>query len=168
MSEHDISPDPSVSAEEERERVLQAVIAHAVAQEVRFSSVTPKERVAWWKWGLSGALFGVAVMLLVLPPWWTLTEPPPTLAPGDLERGVRATLFLTAQQVEAFRMERSRLPANAAELGPPVEGVRYVRTDNRLFQLVAFRPNGLALVYDSSRPEPGFEAIAGPWLRPDP
>ena len=44
-----------------------------------------------------------------------------------------------------------------------IPGIRFVRSNNRVYQLVAARPNGRALVYDSARPDPEFEDVENGW-----
>ena len=109
----------------------------------------------------------LAAYVGVAPPPWVAGEPPLQVPPAALERGVVAALYLQAQQIEVFRIRNGRLPRSLAELPVRVPGVLFVRSNNRLYQLVAARPDGRALVYDSANPEPVFEQIADGW-NPEP
>ena len=103
-------------------------------------------------------------MIGVWPPGLLVPEPPPTLTEQDAIVGLRVTLLLQAQQIEAFRVAEERLPASLEEAGPAFDGVRYVRSGNRLYQLVAYRPDGEPLIFDSASPAPEFQALARTWL----
>jgi len=80
-------------------------------------------------------------------------------------RSIRNALLLQAQQVDAYRIRSQRLPNSLDELPETLPGIRYVRSGNRTFQLIAYEADGNAVVYDSSNPAPEFEAMGATWLR---
>ena len=74
-----------------------------------------------------------------------------------------AALQLQARQIEVFRARHGRLPRTLDEVPVRIPGIRFVRSNGRVYQLVAARPNGRALVYDSARPDPEFEDVENGW-----
>lgn len=152
------------SSEEDREAVLAEALAHAATQEAQYRQPLPEtRRTGRWKAPLAFVVFGLSAVLLAFPPPWLTGDPPPTLTQGDRERGVRAALYLQAQQVEAFRVKRGRLPGSLEELDEPIPGIAFVRSNNRVFQLVTPDPAGGNLIYDSTRPTEDFRSAAGAW-----
>ena len=108
-----------------------------------------------------GVLVALAAWLSASPPAWLRGDPPAAPTVQDQARGLRAHLFLQAQQIEAFRLREGRLPASLDEVPGAAGDLRYVRSNNRVYQLVA--SDGRAtVVYDSARPDPAF-AQAAPW-----
>ncbi len=165
--------DPSktfVSREEERQRVLAEALAHASAQDEAFRQ--PSEQVqptGRWKTPLALVLLLLAAVVAAFPPSVLTPGARPELRQSDLAQGARATLYLEAQQIEAFRLMRGHLPASLEELPDRIPGVVFIRSNNRVYQLVTRRPNGSNLVYDSAHPAPGFAMAAAGWaLAADP
>ncbi|MFQ5537172.1 MAG: hypothetical protein ACE5GJ_06935 [Gemmatimonadota bacterium] len=153
-----------VSRVEERERLLAEALAHVTAQDLQYSETPLEERrPAIWKGVLALLLLAAAAYAAVLPPAWLPRPPVPAVTQGDREIGVRAALFLQAQAVEGFRVRELRLPGSLEEVGRALPDITFVRSNNRVYQLVARRPNGRPLVYDSAHPDPGFEAVGGSW-----
>ena len=72
-------------------------------------------------------------------------------------------LLLQAQQVEAFRVRSQRLPNSLEELPATLPGVRYARSGNRAYQLIAYERDGNAIVYDSANPAPSFRVFMSVW-----
>ena len=70
---------------------------------------------------------------------------------------------LFADQVEAFRARSQRLPNSLDEVTFRLPGVRFVRSSNRLYQLIAYTRAGDAVLYDSSSPAREFESITPAW-----
>jgi len=139
------------STPEERARLVAAALAHAEALDDRYRppNTVPPPR---WKGPLASALLIVAGIVAVQPPA-LITPPPRPGVPSDARAlGARASLALQASEVEALRVLNQRLPT-PEELGPPVPGVRYVRSNDRVYQLVTFGPDGRALVLDSTEPD---------------
>jgi hypothetical protein len=159
-----------VSDAEERARLLAETMAHATAQDAEYRRIPmdPGRRTSVWKGLTSTALVMAALLLLLAPPGWLTGPPLPSLTPLDLERGLRAVLFLQAEEIEAFHFREGRLPRSLGELDRPFPGLRYVRSNNRVYQLVALRPDGTVLVYDSAHPTPQARGLARRWLREPP
>ncbi len=157
-------PILETSPEEEREHLLAEALAHANAQEEAFRRpMLEAERTGRWKTPLSILIFLFAGYVAVSPPSWVVPAAAPILDRGTLERGARAALYLQAREIEAYRVLRGRLPVSLDELPARVSGVRFIRSDNRVFQLVGRRPDGSSLVYDSAHPAPDFASVAAGW-----
>ncbi len=73
-------------------------------------------------------------------------------------------LLLQAEQIEAFRVDRLRLPNSLDELDGRLPGVRFVRSGSRAYQLIAYEADGTAIVYDSAHPAAEFEALDSGWV----
>ncbi len=112
-------------------------------------------------------IFSIAALLVLLPPSFVVPAPTGELRDSDRRRGVVLSLLLQAEQIEAFRAREQALPRSLADVEVRLPGVRYVRSSNRLFQLIAYTEDGVAVVYDSSAPSPEFESAAPAW-RPGP
>lgn len=144
--------------------MLAEVLADASAQDEAFGRpAVGRRRTDRWKASLAVLLLVLAAYLGAAPPSWITPGPAPMLRPRDVDRGTQAALYLEAQQIDAFRVTHGRLPYTLDELAERVPGVVFIRSDNRLYQLVARRPDGSPLVYDSARPAPGFAAAAAAW-----
>ena len=46
-------------------------------------------------------------------------------------------------------------------------GIAYTRSGNRAFQLMAYGPNGDAIIYDSANPLPAFRPLGDAWSAPE-
>jgi hypothetical protein len=157
-------PDHRISRVEDRERLLAEAMAHAEEQEAHYRlPMEPRRREPLWKWAVALLLFVVAGSLALGPPALLRGPRPAAVTPGERERGIRAALYLQAQQVEAFRLQRGRLPSSLAEVSVRLPGMEYVRSDSRTYQLVVRRPDGGTVVYDSAVPRRGFAGLAAPW-----
>ena len=88
-----------------------------------------------------------------------MPDPPAFLTSDDQLYGARVTLLFQAQQIEAFRTRAQRLPNSLGDVAVQFAGVRFLKSSNRLYQLIAYTPDGGAVVYDSAAPDPEFEAI---------
>jgi len=153
-----------VSKVEERERLLAQTMAHAEALDAQFRVVPAGDRSSGaWKSPLALLLFLLAGAVAVVPPSWVAGPPPPSIQEQDLERGLRASIYLQAVQVEAFRARTGRLPEDLAEFPTPAPGLRLVRSNTRVFQISGRRPGGDMMVYDSAHPDPEFAAAAAGW-----
>jgi hypothetical protein len=104
-----------------------------------------------------------ATIVAVVPPAWVLPDPPARITPSARVEGIRSALLLQAQQVDAFRARQQRLPTALSELPERLPGIRYVRSGNRTYQLVAYGPEGNAILYDSTDPTPEFERVVPGW-----
>ncbi len=165
-----VPPQPDetrVSDPSERDRLLAATLADAAMRDARYSQapVDPSGAPTLWKWLLSLVVLATAAWVLAFPPAWLVGPPLPALSPPDVERGLEASLFLQAVEVEVFRHREGRLPRTLDEVGgegPP--GIAYVRSGNRAYQLVARRPDGTAVVWDSAHEVPARSRLARRWL----
>ncbi len=148
---------------EQRERLLQAALVHAEMQEAVYRIPTPERRSRRIKSGIAAAILLLAAFVAVRPPGILVPPPPPTLSEAERDHGLRVALLLQAQEVEAFRVTNGRLPASTAELDVRWPGIRLLRSNNRLYQLVVYGPDEEPVVYDSAAPEPEFETLARAW-----
>jgi hypothetical protein len=157
-------PDPPVhriSRAEERERLVAEALAHAELQEAQYRLAPPEAPRDAWMLPVALMFLGMAGILSLTQPRWLTGDPLPSVTVDERERGLLAVLYLEAQQIEVFRLREGRLPASLDELPVQFPGIRFVRSNNRVYQLVAHRPEGGTLVYDSSHPATGVGAA--PW-----
>lgn len=157
-------PVHRISRVEDRARVLAEALAHVEVQDAQYRlPMEPAERQPRWKPVAAVALFFLAGYLAFFPPVILTGARPGSVPAGERARGVRAALFLQAQQIEAYRLEHGQLPQSLQEVRVRFPGMEFVRSNSRVFQLVARRPDGEPIVYDSARPAPGVAALAIPW-----
>ena len=160
----DPKPEPPVhriSRVEDRDRILAEALAHAEAQDSQYKVLPPSEPVrGQWKTPVAVAAFVVAAWIGLFPPGWLAGRDAPRPTTGDLDRGLRAAVFLEAQQVEVFRLREGRLPTHLSELPAQFADLILVRSNNRVYQIRGRRTDGVLVVYDSSHPSPAFEAAA--------
>ena len=155
------TPVHRISRVEDRERILAAAMAHAEAQDSQYKVLPPSEPVRGrWKAPVAAATFVLAAWIGLFPPGWLAAQDAPRPTPGDRDRGLRAAVFLQAQQVEVFRLREGRRPAHLSELAAQLPDLILVRSNNRVYQIRGRRPDGALIVYDSSLPSPAFEAAA--------
>lgn len=157
-----------VSSPEMRDRLLAQALAHAEMQDARYRvPYADPRRAGRWKGVAATLLFLVAATMAVAPPQWVLPESPAEISPAQRSRGIREALLLQAEQIEAFRIRTRRLPDSLAELRSRLDGIRYVRSGNRAYQLIAYEAGGDPVVYDSSNPSPQFGSLSPNmgWIR---
>jgi hypothetical protein len=153
-----------VSTPEARARLLAEALAHAEHKEARYRvPLTDTRRAARWKALVSGVLFVLAGGVAVAPPRWVRPEPAAQFNAAARARGTRMALLLQAQQVEAFRVRSQRLPEDLGELPSTLPGMRYARSGNRSYQLIAYERDGNAIVFDSANPAPAFRILMSAW-----
>lgn len=153
-----------LSREEERDRILAETLEHVTARDAAFRRLSPEvERPAPWKVPLALLFLLTAAYVAASPPAWLTPAPAPELAAAALERGARAALFLQAQEIDAYRALHGDLPASLEELPARFPDVRFVRSDNHVYQLVTRGSDGSNLVYDSAHPGPAFATALGAW-----
>jgi len=161
-------PDPTVptiSRVEDRERILAEALAHADAQEAQYRVLPAADPVRGrWKIAVASLLLALAAWVALSPPAWVTGPAAPRPTEGDLERGLRAAIYLQVQQVEAYRLREGRVPSHLSELPVHLPGLTLVRSNNRVYQIRGLRPDGVPVVYDSARPSPAFEAAAAGWI----
>jgi hypothetical protein len=152
-----------VSRVEERDRLLGAVVQNADARDTEFRSRRPEpRRRASWAYGLAFAVLAIAARVAIAPPAFLQDGPPPVAAAEDLLRGTESRLLLQAWQVEVFRVREGRLPDSLPQVRALLPGIRYVRSDARVYQLVARGPDGEPVIYDSALPGGGLAATLNP------
>lgn len=160
-------PEELLSAADQRADLLAATVAHAVDRDSRYRGAPspPRAPTPWWTWGASLTLLLLAGLAALAPPRWVAGPPLPSVSPQELERGVHATLVLQAAAVEAYRAREGTLPPTLDESGVTFPEIRYVRSNSRVFQLVATGPDGRPVVWDPADPPlPGRE-LARRWSR---
>ena len=169
MTTDDLDPKSDrVSSPEDRARLVAETLAHAVAQEAQYSQRVPVAvRGGGGRTAAALVLFALAAVIGVAPPAWLSGAPPRVVPSQSREEGAVAALYIPAQAVEAHRTRTGTLPATLEETGVVVPGVRFVRSNNRVYQLVTAQPGGTALVYDSSRPDPRFTQMGDGWFQED-
>lgn len=165
MTNDQPQPDaPRRSPEEARDRLVAEAVAHSAALEAQYREpMAPEGPPSVWKVLVALLIAATAAYVAARPPALLTPGTPPVLRAGELERGARAALYLQAQQIEAFRLREGRLPRSLDEVGARVPDVAFVRSNNRVYQLVTSRPDGSNLVYDSARPSPAFAAVTSGW-----
>ena len=151
-----------ISKVEDRERLLAQAMAHAEAQEAQYKVIPADAPLRGrWKSPLAWGVFCLAAVVALFPPGWLAGRPAPTPTAGEWDRGVRAAVYLQAQQVEAFRLREGRLPDTLDELPAQIPGLAFVKSNNRVYQIRARRLDGTLVVYDSALPSTAFSAAAG-------
>lgn len=158
-------PTHRISRVEDRERLLAEALAHAEALEEQYK-VLPADPAPTgrWKAPVASAVVVVALVVALVPPMWMSGREAPRLTAEEVDRGLRASMFLMAHQVEAFRAREGRLPDHLSDLPATLPGLAFVRSNNRVYQIRGRRADGTVEIYDSSHPSPAFMAAA-PWTR---
>jgi hypothetical protein len=152
-------PVIDLTSTEDRETILAEALAHTALLEAQYKQpLIDEKRTGRWKAPLAIIVFFLSGYLLAFPPGWVAGEALPEASVSAREQGMRAALYVQAQQVEAFRVRRGRLPASMDELQATLPGISLVRSNNRVFQLVTPSVDGSQVIYDSSRPTDEFEA----------
>lgn len=144
------------SSPEERDRLVAEALAHAEARDLSYrppASAPPMR----WKGAAASAGMLLGAVLLIAPPAWLRGEPAPSVPREARELGALMTLHIQALEIEAYRQRYQRLPDRLDDLGAELPGLRFVRSNDRVYQLVAYGPDGRAVVYDSTHPAPELE-----------
>jgi hypothetical protein len=144
-----------------RDRLLAQALAHAELQDARYrvpyADLRPAGR---WKALVAAGLVLVAGIFAAAPPSWVRPDPPAQLDAAARARALRRALLLQSQQVDAYRVRYQQLPESLDELPQRIPGLRYLRSGNRAYQIIAYEQDGNAIVYDSSSPSPEFGRLA--------
>ena len=139
MSDRGQDPvDPSGQVSDESERV-RAIAAFLRDQEERAQGAlrgeARRERIRRIRrTSLIMTWIGVAYVWVGTPGWLTVAPPPEPTVEEESD-ALRFNVFLQTQRVEAYRMERGRLPYVLDEAGPRFRGMEYRRRDNRLYEI---------------------------------
>jgi hypothetical protein len=153
-----------ISSPEIRSRLLAEALAHAEHKDARYRVPFPETPTAGrWKAVVALLILLVAGVVSLAPPGWAAPDPPAPLTAAERLRSLRVALLLQAEQVEAFRVREQRLPVTLEEVAAAFPGVRYVRSGTRSYQLIAYLPDGSAVVYDSTSPASAFAALEPAW-----
>jgi hypothetical protein len=106
----------------------------------------------------------LAGYLAQLPPSWLAGPGLPRVADTNRGAGAVAALTLQAEQIRVYQLRNGSLPATLEVMPAYHSGLRYVRSNNRVFQLLAPRPGGGVILYDAARPQERFKAAAAKLL----
>lgn len=150
--------------QEERDRLLAAALSHVHMQEAIYRVPTESGTSRRWKGLIASFVLVAAVFVAGLPPAFLVPEAPTTLSVEERMRGLRVSLLVQAEQIEAFRVRENRLPDSLSEVRSALPGIRFVKSNDRLYQLVAYMPDGEPVVYDSAFPDAVFADVAGSWV----
>ena len=148
---------------EERDRILSAALAQVEMQEAIYRVPTETGMADRGKGTIALLLMLMALFVSVRPPALVIPEPPAQLVKADQIYGTRVALLLQVQQIEAYRIREQRLPESLGEVAVVLPGVRFVKSNSRLYQLIAYTPEGVTVVYDSASPASDFERISRNW-----
>lgn len=151
-----VEPERYVSEEQERARALAEVLRDQTerAEALRRSEERQSRRHRARRGALVATWVVVAYVWLATPSWLRVEQPPvPTVA--EEARSLRLNVFLQSQAIEAYRMERGRLPYVLQEAGPPFRGMDYRRRDSRSYELQG-RSERVILRYHSEQPALDF------------
>jgi len=159
-----IDPERFVSEEHERVRALADVLRDQAerAEAARLNEARRLRRARVRRGSLVGTWVAVAYVWLATPSWLTV-EPPPLPTVAEEARSLRLNVFLQSQAIEAYRLERGRLPWVLQEAGPPFRGMEYRRSDSRTYELHA-RTDRVLLRYNSQQPSLDFVGDAADLL----
>jgi hypothetical protein len=152
------------STPEERDRLLAAAFAHSEMQEAIYRVPVATGRVGRIKAGIASVILLLAAAVAVAPPGVVVPPAPPQISAEDRLRGIRLGLLLQAEQVEAYRARTQELPETLADLPFVLPNIRFVRSSERLYQLIGYTDRGEAVVYDSSVPAPAFARLRPSWV----
>lgn len=145
------SPEPAryVSAELERARALAEVLRDQEerAESARQTEERKDKRHRFRRGSLIATWLAAAYVWIATPAWLTVQPAPPPTAEEEAQ-ALRVNVFLQSQAIEAYRIERGRLPYVLQEAGPPFRGMEYRRVDSRSYELQG-RSDRVLLRYSS-------------------
>jgi len=146
-----IDPERFVSDESERARAVADFLRDqedraqgAVRGGVRREHIRRIRRttvIATW--------LGIAYVWVATPGWLTVQPPPPQPIEAE-STSLRWNVFLQSQRIEAYRLERGRLPYVLDEAGPRFRGMEYRRRNSRMYELTG-RSSRVELRYESEQ-----------------
>ena len=124
-----------LSDERERQRAIEKVLRDQAHRQM-LRDVASRGRRPSLAFRIVARTLAVAALVAWLIPVPGLQpEIPFPLPPAEEETGLRLTTWVQAQQVEAFRQRRGRLPDVLRETGEPLTGMTYERVDAHTYQL---------------------------------
>ena len=137
MSENELRPpdryDPS--EEKDRLRALDDVMRDQALREVLRGVAYRRPRASLRAHVAATVLAMIALVTWLLPVPGLQPDIPFPILPADEHAGLRFATYIQAQQVEAFRQTRGRLPDVLQETGEPLPGMTYERLDARTYRL---------------------------------
>ncbi len=139
-----------LSDDAERAALLTAVLRSQALNAIRWDTEPPRRTSTPVKVA-AAILVLLAGWLWISPPGWLQPAPPPPVSPQVQEAGLRLAMYIQAQQIEAFRLRRGRLPDVLWETGEPLPGMIYQRLNAREYRLTGFT-EAMALTYRSTEP----------------
>lgn len=164
QSPPDVETLRQVSPEQERARALAEVLRDQAARvEAAREAEARRARHLRVRRGMLVATWAVVAYFWLFAPSWTdirPPEPPPIAAEAQ---ALRLNVFLQSQAIEAYRLERGRLPYVLQEAGPPFQGMEYLRRDSRTYELRG-NSDRVRLRYRSEQPALDFVGAAADLL----
>jgi hypothetical protein len=125
----------SMSDEQERQRAIAEVLRDQARREVLREIAYRNSGASLGMRLVTFVLVVAALVVWLVPfPGFGPTIPFP-LARQEEETALRLATWVQAQQVEAFRQQRGRLPDVLREAGEPLPGMTYVRIDAGSYRL---------------------------------
>jgi hypothetical protein len=159
-----VDPVRYVSEEQERARVLAEVLRdHALRADVARHTEGRRERRRRVRRGVLVVTWMAVAYVWIATPSWLRVEAPPEATVAEEARSLRVNVFLQTQAIEAYRMERGRLPYVLQEAGPPFRGMEYWRRDSRSYDLQG-RSDRVILRYTSQESPFSFVGTAADFL----
>jgi hypothetical protein len=145
------APKPYVSEGDERARALAAVMRDQEGRaDAELVADARRQRRTRWRRRSLVALWLVIAYVWVGSPSWLSIEPPPEPTFSQEAQALRLAMFFQSQAIEAYRLERGRLPYVLQEAGPPFPGMEYRRKDSRSYELLG-TSDRLRLDYQSEQ-----------------
>ena len=133
-----VEEQQKLSSNSERASALAAVMRHealkAEAAEAAYRPPLSPRRIALSYMGLALST-ALAFWIWFFPPGWVQRSPVPVPTLEQDEASLRLVMFLQAQRIESFRIERGRLPENLEEAGVPLPGVDYTPMAGQTYYL---------------------------------
>ncbi len=154
----------NTSSQEERDRLVAEALAHAEARDQLYRPPTEILPSGRWRGALGLVLLVLSGIFAAAPPSWLRGAPRPSVSEQEQALGVRVALELQAEQIEAYRRRNQRLPTELGQLPAALPGIRFVRSDDRLYQLVAYGPDRRPVVLESTDPDPDTREAAWTFL----
>lgn len=151
-----VDPARYVSEEQVRARALAEVLRDQLqrAEAARVAEERRGRRARVRRGVLIGTWAVVAYVWLATPSWLRVEPPPPPAVAAEAQ-SLRLNVFLQTQAIEAYRLQRGRLPYILQEAGPPFLGMEYRRFDSRSYELQG-RSDRVILRYHSDQPAMDF------------
>lgn len=159
-----VDPVRYVSEEQERARALAEVLRdQAERADVARDSEERRERRRRIRRGALITTWVAVAYVWIATPSWLRVEAPPEPTVAEEAQALRVNVFLQTQAIEAYVLERGRLPYVLQEAGPPFRGMEYRRRDSRTYDLQG-RTDRVILRYSSQESPFSFVGTAADFL----